>query len=220
MKGSSVAGYSLYSLDSTKFQRLIDEPTAKELEVLARLLADGFKQLRSHCEAGEPILRVNTDIESRFHFIANRLPLLDWYGDLSEAGKSLWEGLIFDACYDCDEIDVGFYHNCGEGIYWDVIEIAFKALGVPDDAVCDIALSAFGNWPFRYHPKPKDRFDSSHSMHTLDEVKRMIVELKSIESVMTELEDEETVSDYEDLLLPTLEAIADERRMLFVYVDT
>ena len=146
--------------------------------------------------------------------------MLDWYGDLSEAGKSLWEGLIFDACYDCDEIDVGFYHNCGEGIYWDVIEIAFKALGVPDDAVCDIALSAFGNWPFRYHPKPKDRFDSSHSMHTLDEVKRMIVELKSIESVMTELEDEETVSDYEDLLLPTLEAIADERRMLFVYVDT
>ena len=42
----------------------------------------------------------------------------------------------------------------------------------------------------------------------------------AIESVMTELEDEETVSDYEDLLLPTLEAIADERRMLFVYVDT
>ena len=215
-----MAGYVLYSLDTDKFKRLIEYPSSDEMEVLASLLAGGFKQLRRDFEAGEPILRANADDDSRIQFITNRLPLNDWYGDLSEAGKNLWEGLIFEACYECDEIDVGFYPNCGDGISWDVIETAFEALGVPDDAVGDIALSRFGTWPFRYHPKPKDRFDSSHSMHTTAEVKRMIVELKSIESAMSELDDEDTVSDYGDLLLPTLEAIADEGRMLFVFVDT
>ncbi|MEI8021957.1 MAG: hypothetical protein WCH39_27350 [Schlesneria sp.] len=41
-----MAGYSLYSLDTDKFQRLIEHPTSDEMEVLAGLLADGFQQLR------------------------------------------------------------------------------------------------------------------------------------------------------------------------------
>ena len=65
-----MAGYSLYSLDTYKFQRLIEHPTSDELEVLAGLLVDRFQQLRRDFESGEPLLQVNAHVESRIQFIS------------------------------------------------------------------------------------------------------------------------------------------------------
>jgi hypothetical protein len=59
--------------------------------------------------------------------------------------------MIFDACMKGKDIDVGFRVD-SDGVYWDVIEMAWKKLGVVPKVISNVAMSAFGTRPYRYHP--------------------------------------------------------------------
>ena len=228
------AGYILYSLDADKFRRFIDSPTSAELAALGALLADGLEENDGEFDDDDAISRWPTDAASLAPIAAKRLALTDWYSDLSDSGKSLWEGVIFGACLKNEDFDLGF-RVANDGIYWDVIEIARKELGVPDGTINDVALSTFGTRPFRFHPQPKrkpkkswlgfggdesDELTFMHSMHMPDEVARMQAELRSVERAMKATKNASARQQYESDLMPAMDAIVKDGRMLFVQVDT
>ena len=290
------AGYIIYSLDWDNFQQLVERPTEGQLAALGKLLRDGLDEHDGEFEDGDPILDWPTEVESLAQIAAKRLALPDWYGDLSTPGKNLWEGVIFNACMRCDDIDVGFRVD-NDGIYWDVIEIAWKHLKVVPNMITEVALSAFGTCPYRFHQRPKpsksrdehdrdedarraslgslskmlgqfltgakqgqkdpsklldelrehegvsqehkkaikdllsdaeseedngnsDDWSAMHSMHTPDEVQRMRVELKSVETAMKATKMKDAREQYQNDLMPAIERVANDGRMLFIQVDT
>ena len=228
------AGYLIYSLDWNKFRLLVEQPTPEQLMTLAQLLRDGLDEYEGQFDGDDPLSNWPTDVTSLTRIAAQRLARSDWYGDLSRSGKELWEGVIFRACMDSEEgeyaIDVGF-RNDSEGIYWDVIEIAWKNLGVPPATITNVALSAFGTRPFRYQPQVKkrglffrvedgDEWTPMHSIHTPDEVAAMQAELLSVEPHMKAARKENVWQEYEEVLMPAIENTSRDQRMLFIQVDT
>lgn len=226
------AGYIIYSIDAGKFRNLVERPTPEQLATLGSLLHDGLEETDEEFDEGDPVKDWPRDAASLAGTAAARLALPDWYGDLSYWGKNLWEGVIVGACMDNDSIDVGFRVD-DDGVYWDVIEIAWKHLKVPPNTINDTALSAFGTRPYRYFPAPKakkrwfsfgsgddDEWNPMHSLHTPDEVTRMLAELKSAEPAIKASKNGEALRDYEEALMPALETIAQDGRMLFIQVDT
>ncbi len=289
-----MAGYTVYSLDWSKFQQFIEHPTPEQLAVFASLVTDALEEKDEFGD--DPLTRPwPKGKAAQARLLSDRLARPDWYGDLSEAGRNLWESVIFDVGLGDSGIDLGFRVD-SDGVYWDVVELAWKHLQVASDEISEVAFSAFGKSPFRYfglttapqtrdeHAKeetgrpsnPKtlrailDRLldaatqegadqdevlaafeaDSSisdadkeaikalfsdddpddegdelwewqpmHSMHTPDEVQRMLAELISIDKVMRETNDSAVREDYEELLA-ALTRIAKDHRLLFVQVDT
>lgn len=87
-----------------------------------------------------------------------------------------------------------------------------------------MALSAFGQRPYRYHPDPDAErddyaFHPMHSMHTPDEVRKMLGELESVAPAIEASKNQEAIHDY-DAVVPVFEQLADENRMLFIEVET
>ncbi len=290
-----MAGYIIYSLDWHKFQQFVERPTADQLAALEKLLSDGLEENDGEFDKDDLVLTWPTQAGALAQIAAKRLTLPDWYGDLSTPGKSLWEGAIFHACMNGDEIDVGFRVD-SDGVYWDVIEAAWKYLGVVPGQISSVALSAFGKRPYRYHPPSRmvktreqhdqeeadrrssltalssmlgdflkgikqgqadpnkllDRLEQSedvsdqhkralkgllgddesdddvdsddwepmHSMHTPDEVQKMLNELRSLEAPMRKTKKKDVRQQYEEELMPAVAAVAEEGRMLFIQVDT
>ncbi len=289
-----MAGYVIYSLDWGKFQQFVEHPTPKQLTVLARMVNDA---LEDEDGVGDDVLTRAwpKGRAAQARMLADRLARPDWYSDLSDAGKSVWESIIFEVGLGDEGIKLGFRVD-SDGVYWDVVELAWKHLAVAPDEVTEVAFSAFGKSPFRYSgptraPQPQGRHESEetgrqsspqslrqvldrlldaatqegadpdevlaafqadssisdehkraikelfsedepddgddelwdwrpmHSMHTPDEVQRMLAELMSIATVMRDTTDSAVRGDYEELLA-ALTAIAHDRRMLFVQVDT
>lgn len=110
------------------------------------------------------------------------------------------------------------------------MELAWKRLNVEGDEISpEVALSAFGRRPYRYNAieddgseEDEDDFDAwqpMHSMHTPDEVRKMLAELHSIAPAVETAKNKQVINDY-DALLPVLEQLAEEGRMLFIQVDT
>ena len=120
-----MAGYIIYSLDWEKFQEFVERPTSSQLSALEELLADGFEEYDGGFEEGDPVLGWADEPGGLAQVAARRLVLPDWYGDLSATGRDLWEGVVFGACSDREDIDVGFRVD-SDGVYWDVIELAWK----------------------------------------------------------------------------------------------
>jgi hypothetical protein len=147
-----MAGYIIYSLDWDKFRKFVERPAPGQLTAFASRLCDGLNEYE--VDEGDPMRAWPTKAKALAPIAAKRLAMPDWYGDLSAAGKAVWEGAIFGLCMDCDEIDVGFRVD-NDGVYWDVMELAWKQLGVVPGQISDVALSAFGYRPYRYHPETK-----------------------------------------------------------------
>ncbi len=287
-----MAGYIIYSLDWGKFQKFVERPTRGQLAALASRLCDDLEE--HEFDEGDPVLAWPTNAQALAPIAAKRLALPDWYGDLSATAKHLWEGAIFGACMNGKGIDVGFRVD-NDGVYWDVIELAWKQLGVVPGQISDVALSAFGYRPYRYHPEIKpaktrkeyekeeaecrsaikklkgevdeflneakppkidpikmmeelikgksdeimkalkgffvdvkvggggshyEEWQPMHSMHTPDEVQKILAELRSVESAMHKSKKEDVRRQYEEDLLPAITSIAEDGRMLFIQVDT
>ena len=118
-------------------------------------------------------------------------------------------------------LDVGFRVDADDSIYWDVVEVAGKHLGVKPEKVGDVAFSRFGLCPFRYHQPPDHTaqydWNPMHSMHPPEEVRAMLRELESVESAVQESGNEQARTDYAELTR-TLKRITDDGRLLFVQV--
>jgi hypothetical protein len=217
-----MAGYVIYSLDWGKFSAMVERPTERQLLALAKRVADELEEMDGEFDDGDPVLEWPTDAKSLVPVVAERLALEDWYGDLSGPGKSVWEGAVFEASRGRG---LGFRVD-SDGVYWDVIDIACRALGRPRNPNMAVALAAFGSRPFRYYPPARrrpsfdDDYDPMHSMHTPDEVRRMLEELRSVRPALEASGHAGALADYNDELLPAVERVAGEGRMLFVQTDT
>lgn len=289
-----MAGYIIYSLDWGKFQKFVESPTPGQLIAFARRLCDGLEEYEF--DETDPVRTWPTKANALAPVAARRLALPDWYGELSATGKAVWEGAIFGACMDGEGIELGFRVD-NDGISWDVMELAWKELGVVPGQISDVAISAFGYRPYRYHPDTKpaktrkehdkeeaerrsalteakgfvdelleatkarkaapdpnkmmeelkegksdsimkalmgffgevqeggggthlEDWQPMHSMHTPDEVRKMLAELRSVESAMQKAKKKDVRRQYEEDLLSAISSVAEDGRMLFIQVDT
>src|SRR5262249_406875 len=101
-----MAGYIIYSLDWGKFQKFVQSPTPGQLAAFASRLCDGLDEYEF--DEGDLMRAWPTKAKALAPIAAKRLALPDWYGDLSAAGRTLWESAIFGVCMNCEENDVGF----------------------------------------------------------------------------------------------------------------
>jgi hypothetical protein len=217
-----MAGYIIYSLDWPKFSALVEQPTPAQLSILARSLADEREGLEGEFEEDDPILGWPTAAKSLVPIVAERLACADWYGDLSEVGKQLWETAFYLACMRSRKLGVGFRVD-SDGVYWDVINLITERLGDRPETPGKSAMSRFGTVPFRYHPSAGRRssdWTPMHSMHPPDEVQRMLTELRSVAPAVESVPDEDVRQQFTEELLPAVERVAADRRVLFIQVDT
>ena len=216
-----MAGYIIYSLDWPKFNALVERPSRAQLTILARDLADGREGLDDQFDRGDPVLGWPRAANALTSVVADRLARSDWYSDLSRVGKELWEGTIFAACMNSDDLDVGFRVD-SDGIYWDVINLISDRMGERRETPGRSAMSRFGTVPFRYHPPASPRsvdWGPMHSMHPPDEVQRMLEELRSVASAVEASRDASIRQDFAELL-QAVEPVAADGRLLFIQVDT
>lgn len=235
-----MAGYFLYSLDWSKFRRFVERPTPTQLTVLTNAIRD---QLRTHADqftADDPCRSWPTDTDALAALVTERLGRSDWYSDLSETAKSVWDSGIFDAC--CGRrLAIGFRVESDDGVYWDIIDFINHRLGVPPrrttaittGAPRDVAMARFGKTPFRcplsavcesaehspFGGRPPYNWMPLHSMHPPDEVEKMLEELRAITTTVAREASKAERAQFKETLLPTIERVADPRRMLFVQVD-
>lgn len=217
-----MAGYYISSLDWKKFQKFVKHPTKKQLLAFAEHLAyqlDGG-DIDIELEEDDPLQEWPREPAELCSQVKERLARADWYGDLSDAGKTAWSEAMMDFCGEKGPNGVGFRRD-HDGIYWTLLDVAWKVLKVPTDRVLpDVALSAFGHRPYRYHPDAKARpCHLMHSMHTPDEVHKMLEELQTAAPAIEASKNQEAIHDY-DAVVPILEKLVEENRMLFIQVDT
>jgi hypothetical protein len=214
-----MAGYVIYSLDWAKFTALVERPTPAQLSTLARGLADERDELD---DEDDPALDWPTSAKSLAPIVAERLARADWYGDLSPVGREIWETAFYLACMRSRKLNVGFRVD-SDGVYWDVVNLIVKRLGDRPETPGKSAMSRFGTVPFRYHP-PAERRSSDwapmHSMHPPDEVQRMLAELRPVAAAVEAAKDPDVREQFTGELLPAVERVAADGRLLFIQVDT
>jgi hypothetical protein len=218
-----MAGYIIYSLDWPKFTALVERPTPAQLAVLARGLADEREELDGEFDEGDPVADWPEDPKSLARVVAERLALADWYGDLSEVGRRLWETAFYVTCMRSERLDVGFRVD-SDGVYWDVINLIVERLGDRPETPGKSAMSRFGTVPFRCPAPPRQRYSSGwtpmHSMHPPDEVRRMLAELRSVAPAVEAAKDPDVRQQFTEELRPAVERVAADGRLLFIQVDT
>lgn len=222
-----MAGYFLYSLDWPKFRHLVERPTKTQLTVLSKALAAQLKIERGRLAENDPARAWPADAGRLVAVVADRLSRADWYGDLSDRRKDIWEFAFTDACR-ARRLGVGFRVDGNDSVYWDVAGFVRERLTSPD-----AAMARFGTGAFRFtqaepdpsaiHPLtglPGYAWTPTHSMHPPDEVKRMATELRSLAAAVETEADKSVRLQFQGELLPTVEKVAKGGRLLFVQVST
>jgi hypothetical protein len=145
-----LAGYFLDSLDHDSFRKLVEQPTGAQLALLAEALAEELVEWRDEFERGDPMKRWPRKAAALIPIVAGRLDMADWYGDLSQVGKEVWESALLEVLA---EPALGLKRAVeSQGVEYEVVDAVWKLLGVVPGTVSDVALSAFGSRPFRYQP--------------------------------------------------------------------
>ncbi len=220
-----MAGYFIYSLDWDKFRRFVDEPSGTQLLAFAGQVSDGLDERDQDIQEGDPVRDWPSDPKELSDLVRLRFGQPDWYGDLSDAGKSVWERAVIAFSERRARGDGLGFRVESDGVYWDVIDIARHHHGLPPNRITDAILSHFGTRPYRYH-QPTDRppqwgdWFPTHSMHTPEEVGRLLQELKEAGPSILSASEEAPRIAYEQELLPAVEKVARARRLLYISVDT
>lgn len=215
-----MAGYHVYSLDWRTFKQFVEKPSEDQLLTFAKGLSDRLDRYDDQFAKDDPLADWPVAPKDLVEIVRQRVSLGDWYGDLSQDGKAIIEGSVIEFAHACKEMDVR--HEIGDSIYWDVITVPQHHYGIKPDTFTEKAISEFGHRPFRYHPplgyRPSmDEWHAWHSMHEPGNIVRLIAELHAAEAAIEA--DEDARRDFEELM-PALERIAKEQRMLFVEVET
>lgn len=220
-----MAGFIIYSLDWPKFHAMVERPIPAQLEILAKGLASEREDLLGQFDEGDPVMNWPADAESLAPIIAKRLGRTDWYSDLSLQEQQLWETAFYVTCMRAKKLNIGFREE-SEGVYFDVITLIVSRLGDSPGTPGKSAMSRFGAIPFRYQPPavpPKldwSDWRPMHSMHSPDEVGQMLSELRSVAPAIEAAKDPDVREQFSVELLPAVERVAKEERMLFIQVDT
>ncbi len=156
-------------------------------------------------EPSEELLRSLSDGDDT-ESVKSRLAQPDWYAGLSEDDQEQFAGLILEAC----QSDLSPRVEC-DGVYWDVIDMIrshHKGTTNPE-------IGYFGCRPYRFSGKARLEL---HSMHTPDEVKKLLEEVKAAEPTVMACDDEDVIEDFEELL-PALQQVANDGRLLLIEID-
>ena len=218
-----MAGYPIYSLDWDKFRRSRRRPQPPATVGVLRSDLEGMDAADKQFEDNDPLRDWPSEPEELCSLIESRLKQADWYGDLSDAGKSLWDSALTGFC-NGGKKDLGFRVE-SDGVYWDVIELAARHHGIQGSGITEAILSHFGTRPYRFHPPAGWRptfgeWMPYHSMHTPDEVRRLLQELKEAGPTILSASQKDAKRDYEEELLPAVEKVARTGRLLYIAVDT
>lgn len=214
-----MAGYFLYSLDHDKLTKFISSPTAKPLSKLAELVSDALDRYDNDFEDGDAVAEWPSEPEELKPILKAHLALEDWYADLSDAGKRLWEDAFTRLCDEKSVFD--FKCEC-DGIYWNVVEEALQSHGLRPGTITPMELTHFGTRPLHYLQQgaiPYDSWYPYHSMHTADEVERLIEQFTAAKKAIRASRHKDARIDF-DILMPVLEKVASSNRVLYVAVDT
>jgi len=218
-----MAGYVICSLDWDRFRAMVEHPTSAQLAILAEGLAGERENLDGEFDEGDPVLDWPTDADALAPLVAERLARADWYGDLSEQGRQLWESAFYVTCMREEDLGIGFRVD-SDGVYWDVMNLIVERLDDRPETPGKSAMSRFGTVPFRCPALAGQRYASywtpMHSMHAPDEVQRMLSELRSVAPAIEGANDPDVREQFSDELLPAIERVAAEGRLLFIQVDT
>jgi hypothetical protein len=217
-----MAGYIIYSLDWPKFTAMVERPTPVQLTLLAKSLAEELEGMEGEFDEDDSIIDWPIGAKALAPVVAERLALADWYGDLSEMGRQLWETNFYVSCMRAKKLDLGFRVD-SDGVYWDVINLIVERLGDRPETPGKSAMSRFGTVPFRFHTPTKRRLSNwtpMHSMHPPEEVQQMLAELRSVAPVVEKAKDPDVREQFTEELLPAIEKVAADGRMLFIQVDT
>lgn len=218
-----MAGYVIYSLDWHKFCAMIEYPTPSQLAIFSDSVAEELENMEGEFDDDDPILDWPTAADSLSSVVADRLARADWYSDLSEQGRQLWESAFYVACMRSEDLNLDFRVD-SDGVYWDVINHIVRQLGDRPEKPGNSAMSLFGTVPYRCSAPPRNDkrsyWTSMHSMHPPDEVHRMLTELRKVAPVIETVKDEGVREQFCDELLPAIERVAKDGRLLFVQVDT
>ena len=218
-----MAGYPIYSLDWDKFRRFVDAPSRRQLLAYCDRISKELDAADGQFEDNDPLRDWPSEPEELCSLIESRLKQADWYGDLSDAGKSLWDSALTGFC-NGGKKDLGFRVE-SDGVSWEVIELAARHHGIQGSGITEAILSHFGKRPYRFHPPAGWRptfggWMPYHSMHTPEEVQRLLQELKEAGPTILSASHKDAKRDYEEELLPAVEKVARTGRLLYIAVDT
>ncbi len=215
-----MAGYHFYSLDWSKFTNLVSAPTDTQLTILTKGLAAELREMEDEFDEDDAMCDWPTSAKLLSPIVASRLAMEDWYGDLSDIGREVWERNFYGKCMGSKKLDIG-YRVDGDSIYWDVMMLVVKKLGDKPEKPGKSFMSRFGTVPFRYHPSKKSSdWHPMHSMHPPEDVAKMADELRSLRPMVEKEKDAEIRKQFFDYLLPIVEKVASDERLLFIQVDT
>ena len=216
-----MAGFCIYSLDWKKFQKFINKPTKKQLKKFAESLDDNYEAAMDELEKKDIAHTWSADADGFEAAIKDRLASEDWYSDLSGKARGIWEWSMFSLAQE----ESNFDFRCeSDGVYWTVIEYCTQHASKKSKSP---AIARFGHWPYGLQKAPKQPKDflephrmPYHSMRPPEEVDQMLQEVIAAEKFVKGKKDVDTYNELVDELIPTLEKIAKDKRMLFVQVDT
>ena len=214
-----MAGYVLYSLDWPKVKQFMESPDDANLLQLAEKVSDEMDGVDSDLSDDDPVASWPADPVELAPVLAERIALPDWYGDLSDPGKTAWE---WGFCGFCSGDGVFDFEVESDGVYWNIHGEAMAHHGRKEDVVTDLEITHFGTRPFRYLKRGKrswDEFYPYHSMHTPDEVQKLLEQFSAAEKRILKSRYEEVKDDYEELM-PVLRRCVEKNRVLYVSVDT
>jgi len=209
-----MAGYYIYSVDWDQFQRFMNGDRKLVTEFAEG--CDEFDEdegITVDWPVGEPEL---TDV------LIQHLAKPDWYSELSEFAQELFAGAMGEFLQESDSF--GFRLDGDDSIYWPVIERACEFHSVEPRTINEKAVSTFGMRPYRFIPEPHyqrqsaDGFVPMHSLHDPAEVRQMLQEFREAEEFIMR-GDKDTQFDYTERVIPSLEQILTDNRMLLVQVD-
>jgi hypothetical protein len=217
-------GYILNSVDRKKFSRFVEKPTTVQLVAFADCVSDLLDEYDRRFEAGDPVADWPSDPKELSEIVRERLARADWYGDLSDTAKELWERAVCGFGLSEKYLDHR-QEGDADSVDWSVIDLARKHHKIKEGTIGKKVLSRFCECPFRFFPvlnrrRKRDAWRSNHSMHPPEEVVRLIDELTAARPTIEEFGDQYDIDALEDDLLPVLERIAEAGRMLHVYADT
>lgn len=218
-----MAGYFIYSLDGKKFQKFVARPAREQLLLLAERVSDTMDEYDNQLDDGSVMADWPSDPEALVPILQERLASDDWYAGFSDTEKDVFE-ISLRGFWQAEENGLGFRVD-SDGVYWDVIEMIANHHGVRPNESSEKAISRFGKAPYRYHRPPgKTRGANAwfpyQSMHMPDEVRQLLEEVKAAEDTVMQGDDQNAREEYEEQLLPALEQVAAEGRVLLIVVDT
>lgn len=217
-----MAGYILYSLDHDAFEKFCKLPSDDQLLELAReacespdYFGDAKTEILGNASAS-PTELVPT--------LRKRLAQDDWFADLSGQAKSQFD-LILRRFFSNREHGLGFRCETNEGLYWDVIDIIRTHHQVAPNTMNEKVISQFGTKPLHANLEPEQASGFAawmpyFSMHLPSDVAKLREEVQAAESAVMNSDNPDAQWEYENELLPVLNSVLNDQRLLFVVVDT